>query len=121
VEWKLAALSAGIAAAGGLVAYLQKFAVERQAADAASEARPKWSWGVVSVKVLTAAFVGWLTLLLLAKRGIDENLTYFLVALAGYGGAETLEFFKSVAWEALKRVVSGAGAPPSPPQPPPTH
>lgn len=79
-SWTLA-----LAGFAGLVNYLQRFA--------GPPPKPEWEWSVAYVKVVTGAFVGLLTLWLIGKRIEDPGLVRFAVAVAGYGGPLTLDFF----------------------------
>lgn len=73
-----------LAGFAGFVNYLQRFT---------TEPRPAWDWAAAYVKVVTGAFVGILTLWLIGKRVEDSGLVKFAVAIAGYGGPLTLDFF----------------------------
>lgn len=83
-----------LAGFAGFVNYLQRFAVPE---------KPQWNWSECYVKVVTGAFVGYLTLLLVGKRVEDAGLVWFAVAVAGYGGPLTLDFFQQVFRDALSR------------------
>jgi hypothetical protein len=78
----------------GLVAYLQRFAGDQ---------RPAWEWRVAAVKVVTGSFVGLLTLWLIGKRIEDQGYVNFAIAIAGYGGPVTLDFFLQVFRDAISR------------------
>lgn len=80
IGWTLA-----LAGFAGFVNYIQRFAGQ--------EPRPAWEWRAAAVKVVTGAFVGLLTLWLIGKRVEDAGLVKFAVAIAGYGGPLTLDFF----------------------------
>ena len=91
IAWTLA-----LAGFGGFVAYLQRFVgVER----------PAWEWRIALFRVVIGSFVGLLTLWLIGKRIEDQGHVNFAIALAGYGGPVTLDFFLQ-----LGRDVVGAWA-----------
>ncbi len=93
---------AGIAALAGFVNYLQRFT---------GDDSPDWNWIAVTAKVFTAGFVGILTHWLLTGWGINENhenLVNFAIAVAGYGGAETIAFFQQVFQDAIRRAAGAA-------------
>lgn len=73
-----------LAGFAGLVNYLQRFA---------GTEKPVWEWRVAGVKVFTGSFVGLLTLWLIGKRIEDTGYVNFAIAIAGYGGPVTLDFF----------------------------
>lgn len=107
-DWGKALAAGAVAAAGGLVAYLQQFTNR----NLPPEMRPRWHWGAACIKVVTAGFTGLLTFWLIGKRGLDENFVHFMVAIAGYGGVEALEFFKQVFYETIRRVANTQQLPP---------
>ena len=97
------ALAGAIAAFSGLVAYLQPFT------DPEKEVR--WNWRVASTKLTTATFVGLLTFWLIASRAPSMgSLVYFCYAMAGWGGAETIQFFQEV-FRATIRKAAALAAP----------
>lgn len=85
-----------IAGFAGFVNYLQRFA-------GAIAERPKWEWSAASIKVVTGAFVGLLTLWLIGKKIEDTGYVNFAIAIAGYGGPLTLDFFLQVFRDAITR------------------
>ena len=88
-----------IAAAAGTLNYLQRFA---------GEDPPPWKWLVFTVKGITAGGVGVLTHWLLAGWGFNPNFTYFAIAVAGWGGAETVVFFQQVFQDAIRRAAGAS-------------
>lgn len=84
----------------GLVRCLQKFAGKKLD-------RPPWDWIDALVCVVTGAFVGFLTFLLVAKRLEDIRYVYFVEAIGGYGGPVTLEFFLQVGRDIFSRAAQG--------------
>ena len=101
--WKLGWIFA-IAAFAGVVNYIQRFA---------SETPPPWRWGFFFVKILTAGFAGLLTHWLLSKWGWGDDYVNFAVAIAGYGGAETIVFLQTILFDAIRRKAEAASnAPP---------
>lgn len=83
-----------LAGFAGLVSYLQRFA-------GATPERPPWEWSVAFIKVVTGSFVGMLALWLIGKRIEDSGHVNFAIALAGYGGPVTLDFFLQLGKDAL--------------------
>lgn len=83
-----------IAGLAGFINYLQRFTGDNP---------PKWAWLVVLVKVMTAGFVGLLTNWLMSKWQMGENYVDFAIAVAGYGGAETIAFFQQVFRDSIIR------------------
>jgi|SRR6185312_11633190 len=88
------AWSFGIAALAGCVKYLQRY----RADDA-----PKWKWLQFAVQLLTAGFVGLVTTWLLAGWQVPDSLRTFAIAVAGWGGGETIDFFQQLLRDALSR------------------
>lgn len=82
------ALAFGIAFFFGLIRYLQEFLNP--------DAPRAFKWVIAIAKGFTAGAVGMLTLWLLAEWNVKGNMSAFLIAVAGYGGAETMELFKEV-------------------------
>lgn len=105
-EWGKALAAGVVAGVGGLVAYLQQFSNR----SLPPELRPKWHWGSACIRVTTAGFTGLLTFWLIGKRGLDENLVHFMIAIAGYGGVEVLEFFKGLFYDIARRIAGSANA-----------
>lgn len=89
IAWNLA-----LSSFAGFVAYIQRFAGTGE--------RPAWEWPVLGVKVVTGGFVGLLTLWLVEYR-LSGGLLHFAVAVAGYGGPVTLDFFLQLGRDALSR------------------
>lgn len=94
IEAKAIALSFVIAAFFGLIRYLQDFLV----ADP-----PAFKWFVFSAKILTAGSVGLVVYWLLLEWKITGGYNAFLIAVAGYGGAESLNAFKEAGLDFLRR------------------
>ena len=94
--WPLA-----LAGFAGFVNYIQRFA-------GPAESRPKWEWVPCGVKVFTGAFVGFLTEQLIGDRVKDQGYVNFAIAIAGYGGPVTLDFFLQLGRDALSRAASKA-------------
>lgn len=84
----------GVAAFAGLISYLQTLVGENP---------QTWKWIVAGTRVLTAGFVGLLTLWLLAGWNLSENFVAFALGVAGYGGVESISFFQSVFRETVRR------------------
>jgi hypothetical protein len=95
IAWNL-----GLAGFAGFVAYIQRFA-------GGGDERPPWEWAVCGVKVVTGGFVGVLTLWLVELR-LSGGLLHFAVAIAGYGGPVTLDFFLQLFRDALSRAAGKA-------------
>lgn len=96
----------GLAAFAGFIRYIQKFTGPK--AD-----RPPWEWIGVCIAVLTGGFVGALTLWLLADftllgKKIEGGPLSFAVAIAGYGGPLSLDFFLDLGKTILKRAAEKA-------------
>lgn len=87
----------GIAAGAGIVNFLQRFT---------GETPPSWSWLVFFIKGFTAGSVGIVTNWLLAAWHLDGNYVNFAIALAGWGGAETIVFFQQVFQDGIRRASS---------------
>jgi hypothetical protein len=88
-----------LAGFAGFVNYLQRFATPE---------KPAWNPSECYVKVITGAFVGYLTLLLIGKRLEDAGLVWFAVAIAGYGGPLTLDFFQQLFRDAISRAAQNS-------------
>lgn len=84
----------GLAGFAGFVKYIQRFT---------AEPRPQWQWSGFSVHVFTGSFVGLLTLWLIAGQKLQPEYTHFAVAIAGYGGPLTLDFFAQVFKDTISR------------------
>lgn len=96
----------GLAAFAGFIRYIQRFAAKK-------EDRPAWEWTVAGVAVLTGGFVGALTLWLLGGvlflgKKIEGGPLFFGIAIAGYGGPLTLDFFWDLCKDLLKRAAERA-------------
>lgn len=83
----------------GFVRYIQRFTAKR-------DERPPWEWSVAGICVATGAFVALLTLWLIGKT-IEGTHVYFAIAIAGYGGPVTIEFFMQIGRDALSRAAQG--------------
>lgn len=68
-----------------------------------AETRPKFAWLPVLVKIGTAGGVGLLTTFLMLEWAVGPYLSGFLVAIAGWGGVETLNVLKEAGHETLRR------------------
>lgn len=88
IAWNL-----GLASFAGFVAYIQRFGAAE---------RPPWQWAVCGVKTVTGGFVGLLTLWL-TDGHLAGGLLHFGVAISGYGGPVTLDFFLQVFRDAISR------------------
>lgn len=99
VASKLAAAFA-IAAVAGLIKYFQQFTLP-------PAQRPAWEWGVFLVKGVTAGGMGVLTSWLLSGWTGNGSYINFLIAIAGWGGAETGEFFWGLGKDALRKIAGG--------------
>lgn len=84
-----------LAGFAGFVSYIQRFA-------GAGAERPPWEWSPCGVKVVTGSFVGLLTQWLVESR-IDGDYLHFAIAISGYGGPVTLDFFLQLFRDALSR------------------
>ena len=93
--WPLA-----LAGFAGFINYIQRFAGTTE--------RPLWEWMPCGVKVFTGSFVGLLTLWLIGDRIKDQGYVNFAIALAGYGGPVTLDFFLQLGRDALSRAATKA-------------
>lgn len=95
-----------LAGFAGFVAYIQRFA-------GTPVDRPPWEWVPCGVKVVTGGFVGWLTVWLIGDRIKDTGYVNFAIAISGYGGPVTLDFFLQLGKDALSRAAQKAsGSPP---------
>ncbi len=83
-----------IAAFAGLVSYLQRFNGDNP---------PEWKWLLFVTKVLTAGFVGILCDWLLSGWNIPQTIVHFAIAVAGYGGVETMLFFQQIFQDTIRR------------------
>jgi len=84
----------GIASLAGFVKYLQRFR---------SDDAPKWKWLQFGVQVFTAGFVGLVTTWLLSGWNVPDALRTFAIAVAGWGGGETIDFFQQLLRDAISR------------------
>ena len=89
----------GIAALAGFVKYLQRFRGD----DAA-----QWKWIQFAVQVFTAGFVGLVTTWLLSGWNVPDALRTFAIAVAGWGGGETIDFFQQVLRDAITRAAQAS-------------
>lgn len=85
-----------LAGFAGFVNYIQRFAGPKAE-------RPPWEWVPCGVKVFTGAFVGLLTIWLLSDSIKDKGYVNFAIAIAGYGGPLTLDFFLQLGRDTLSR------------------
>lgn len=99
-EWAKYILATLLGMAAGWLAYLQQFINPSQ--------RPPWDWLTFSIKGLTAGFVGLLTQLLLVRSGVDPTYGAFLVAVAGWSGAETIVIFQEIFRGAIARAAANS-------------
>lgn len=92
-----------IAFVGGTIGYVQRFAVDRVA-------RPPWDWWIFTIKALTAAAAGVVTLWLFAGWRVDSNYLYLGYFFAGWGGAETFRIlFEGVFRDLIQRAANSTG------------
>lgn len=96
------ALSFAIAAFFGLIRYLQDFVGNEP---------PAFKWLIAAAKVLTAGAVGMLVHWLVIEWKVSSNFGAFLIAVAGYGGAESINAFKEVGLEFIRRKAANASEP----------
>lgn len=96
------ALSFGIAAFFGLIRYLQDFVGNEP---------PAFKWLIAAAKILTAGAVGLLVHWLVVEWKVSGNFSAFLIAVAGYGGAESINAFKEVGLDFLRRKAASAAGP----------
>lgn len=91
----------GLAGFAGFVKYIQQFT---------ATPRPPWQWAGFSVHVFTGGFVGLLTLWLIGEK-VEARYIRFCVAVAGYGGPLTLDFFQQVFKDAISRAAQRSEGP----------
>lgn len=84
-----------IAAFFGLIRVLQEYI--------APDAPPQFRWIVAIAKTLIAGAVGILTTWLCLQWDLGPYMSGFLIAVAGYGGAETLQVFKEAGYDFIRR------------------
>lgn len=89
----------GIASLAGCVKFLQRYR---------SDDAPQWRWIQFGVQVLTAGFVGLVTTWLLSGWQVPDALRTFAIAVAGWGGGETIDFFQQVLRDAISRAAQTA-------------
>lgn len=94
-NWKETILVVGLAAFFGVVRYAQDFVVD---------APPQFKWIIACAKTITAAAAGLLSHWLCREWDIGPNMTAVMVATAGYGGAEALNFFKQGVFNAITQL-----------------
>jgi hypothetical protein len=97
-----AALAIAIAAFFGLIRYMQDFLGPEP---------PAFKWVFATAKVLTAGAVGLLVHWLVIEWKVSPNFSAFLIAVAGYGGAESINAFKEVGLEFIRRKASNSSGP----------
>lgn len=97
-----AALAVLIAAFFGFIRYLQEF-LDREP--------PAFKWLIAVAKVLTAGSVGYLVHILTIEWGVTSGYGAFMIAIAGYGGAETLNAGKEAFLGYLRGKASGTSGP----------
>ena len=78
-----------------LVKYAQRFAGDK-------ESRPQWEWSVAVIQSGTGSFVALLTVWLIETK-VEARYVNFAIAIAGYGGATTLDFFQQILRDAISR------------------
>jgi hypothetical protein len=96
-------IAGGIGGVAGIVAYLQQF----------TDPNTKVAWNnrIFGARVVTAFFVGVLCEWLIADmEGFTGKARYFMYAMSGWGGAETVHFFQEVFRAAVQRF-AGPSAP----------
>lgn len=91
IQWVLSL--SGFAA---LVRYAQAFTGNK-------DSRPAWEWGVACIHVGTGSFVGLLTSWVIGSVTQEVRYVYFAIAIAGYGGPITLDFFQQLFRDAITR------------------
>jgi len=96
-------LSFALAAFFGLIRYLQEFLNP--------QAPPAFKWVIAVAKGFTAGAVGMLTHWLLSEWRVGPNMSAFLIAVAGYGGAETIELFKEMLHDFVRRKAGSSQEP----------
>jgi hypothetical protein len=69
----------------------------------APDAPAKFRWVVATVKTMIAGATGVLTTWLCLQWEIGPYMSGFLIAVAGYGGAETLQVFKEAGYDFIRR------------------
>lgn len=98
-------LAFGIAAFFGLIRVLQDYL--------APDAPPQFRWIVAIAKTSIAGAVGMLTMWLMLYWEVGPYMSAFLIAIAGYGGAETLQVFKEAGYDFIRRkALTSSDAPP---------
>lgn len=100
---KKVAVGVAVSVFFGLLRYAQAFLE-------ASE-RPRFIWWVWAIKGATSGGVGFLTTLLCIHWSIDWTVAGFLIGSAGWGGAETINAFKEMALDSIRKRLGGGGAP----------
>lgn len=99
------ALAFGIAAFFGLIRVLQDYI--------APDAPPKFRWLIAVAKTLVAGSAGMLTMWVCLYWEVGPYLSAFLIAIAGYGGAETLNACKEALYDFIRRkALASTDAPP---------
>lgn len=97
-----AALAILIATFFGFIRYLQEFL---------GASPPAFKWVIAGAKVLTAGAVGLLVHWLVIEWKVSSNFSAFLIAVAGYGGAESINAFKEAGLEFIRRKAASASDP----------
>lgn len=97
-----ASLAILIAAFFGLIRYLQDFLGSEP---------PGFKWVIALAKILTAGAVGLLVHWLVIEWKVSANFSAFLIAVAGYGGAESINAFKEAGLEFIRRKAASASDP----------
>lgn len=90
----------GVAMFFGFIRYLQDVL--------APDAPNKFKWAIAIAKGIMAGSVGILTYWLLTEWRVSEPLAAFLIGVAGYGGAETLQAFKEAVFNSLRNYLGKA-------------
>jgi hypothetical protein len=96
------AISFMIAAFFGLIRYLQDFVGTEP---------PAFKWLIAGAKILTAGAVGLLVHWLVVEWKVSGNFSAFLIAVAGYGGAESINAFKEVGLDFIRRKAASTADP----------
>lgn len=94
------------------------FGLLRHAQDFVSgpaDARPKFSWWVAVIKAATAGGVGTLVAWLCREWNVSANMSAFMIALAGWGGVETMNTLWMMMIDGLRRRLGNDGATQNPP------
>lgn len=88
-------LAFAIASFFGFIRYLQDFI--------APDAPVKFRWLIALAKTLIAGAVGMVTMWLMLEWHVGPYFSAFVIAVAGYGGAETMQVFKEAGYDFIRR------------------